>query len=139
MANFLDLPYPHPKRLPTSAEVSQCKAAIEDLDQAMRRVLEQIYDLKVQLRSIARKRGNYLSFITSFRRLPVEILSNIALLCLNNGTSITILTSINSHFRDTIIGMPSLWRAVYLTSGDYERGFAYSSIDKGIICTTRNS
>ncbi|PVF94873.1 hypothetical protein CPB86DRAFT_626007 [Serendipita vermifera] len=137
MTSLADLPSPHPKRLPNSAEIRQCKVAIAELDQNMQNILSQIQKLEEPLEDLAQRRANYASYIASFRRLPVEILSEIVVLSVQNGTSILTLTSIHSSLRDAILGMSSLWRSIrLLRNTGHELPFVYDTWDKTVSCST---
>ncbi|PVF94872.1 hypothetical protein CPB86DRAFT_876103 [Serendipita vermifera] len=114
MESILDLPFPHSRKLPSNTEVRQCKAAISVLDQGIEEIRMQVQKLEKQIEDLDRKRANYASYISPFRRLPVEILSEIFTLCLHNGTRISTLTSIHGGLRGVILGMPLLWRRIHL-------------------------
>jgi hypothetical protein len=131
MASILDLPFPHPRKLPTDAEVHQCKTIIAEIGRGIRDIEAEIENLKRRIGKLNRKRSNYNSYIAPFRRLPIEILGEIAILCTTNGDSITKMTSIHSSLRDAIIGMPSLWRYICLTAGS-GHGCAFNYCDKVI-------
>ncbi|PVF94869.1 hypothetical protein CPB86DRAFT_625990 [Serendipita vermifera] len=138
MATTAELPFPHPRKLPNNVEVRECKAAISVLDQNIEDIRMQMQKLEKQLEDLDQKRANYLSYISPFRWLPVEILGEIADICLYNGTNITTLTSIHSTLRNAIIGMQSLWRHVRLMAKStvYVRALSYDYLDATITYIT---
>lgn len=138
MGCLLNLPSPHPRRLPDKTEVRQCKVAIEALDRDIAHVTIQMQKLAAQLQGLNQKRENYASYIASFCRLPVEILSEIAITCLYHDIKIITLTSIHSSLREAVIGMSSLWRFIMLLHPSRSKSsFTYCRLSQKIICSTR--
>lgn len=128
------LPVPHPKRLPTHAETRLAQSAIEELDKGIGRLRAKVKELQKKIRGLQHKKANHVSFISPFRRIPAEVLAEIALMCLHTGDSLTKLTQINSNFRDAVIGTASIWRHVRITSGGR---FEYNLFDGSIGCETK--
>jgi hypothetical protein len=114
MASFSGLPFPHPRRLPNEAEVQQCKSIITEMDRDIDVLEIQIEKLNARLQDLKRKRANHVSYLAPFRRLPVEILCKIGMLCLQNDRNVIKITSIHSSLRDAMIGIPTLWRHIRL-------------------------
>jgi hypothetical protein len=98
---------PHPRRLPTTWEIHENRGKIRELD-------AKIADLKEQLEKLQRDRDVCASFISSFRRLPAEILCEIVLQAINKGQSPIRLSEVSASMRDAIIGMKQLWTTIYL-------------------------
>jgi hypothetical protein len=121
MASSSDLPFPHPRRLPTHAEAQQYKATIADMDKDIKTIEIQMEKLNERLQDLKRKRANHVSYLAPFRRLPAEILCKIGVLCLHNEDSITKITSIHSSLRYAMIGMSSLWRYIRLVEKSSRR------------------
>jgi hypothetical protein len=114
MASSSGLPFPHPRRLPNEAEVQQCKAIIIEVDKDINALELQVEKLNGRLQDLKRKRANHVSYLAPFRRLPVEILCKIGMLCLQNDRNVIKITSIHSSLRDAMIGNQTLWRHIRL-------------------------
>jgi hypothetical protein len=98
---------PHPRRLPTAWEIHENRAKIGELD-------AEIADLKEQLEKLQRDRDIRASFLSSFRRLPAEILCEIVLHAINKGQSPIKLSKVCASMRDAVIGMKRLWSTISL-------------------------
>jgi hypothetical protein len=128
MASVADLPFPHPRNYPNSAEARRCKEIIAKIDKKITSIELGTEERREQLEDLSRRRANYISYIAPFRRVPAEILSEIGLLCLKNQDPLTTVTSIHGLLRDAMIGMSSLWRRIRLSAYDSEspqRAFFY--------------
>ncbi|PVF94878.1 hypothetical protein CPB86DRAFT_788659 [Serendipita vermifera] len=119
------LPFPHPRQIPTEAEVRLARSILEELEQSITSIESNIQELQAQLLSLRQQRANYVSYISPFRRIPPEILAEIALICFHSGESLTKLTQINSTFRDAVTGTGSIWRRICLTRDGSVRPFRY--------------
>jgi hypothetical protein len=88
-------------------EIHENRDKIRELD-------AEIANLKEQLEKLRRDRNVRASFISSFRRLPAEILCEIVLHAINKGQSPIRLSEVSASMRDAIIGMKQLWTTIYL-------------------------
>ncbi|PVF93778.1 hypothetical protein CPB86DRAFT_714686 [Serendipita vermifera] len=78
MADFSQaLPIPHPRQRPTQAEVLTSQKEIHRLDSTISDLKRQISELQARLAPLQRERDNLASYISPFRRLPVDIISEI--------------------------------------------------------------
>lgn len=105
---------PHPKRLPLPEEIKENKTRVEELISQVaiiNRNIDKLFKRRSQLqREISERR----SFLAAFRRLPPEILSEIALRCVEGGGSPSQLNQICTSMRDAVNGTKSLWAKMYL-------------------------
>jgi hypothetical protein len=99
----------HPRRLPTAWEIQENRGKIRELD-------TNIADLKEQLEKLQADRNVRASFISSFRRLPAEILCEIIVNALNMGQSLARLSEVCASMRSAIIGMKQLWTNITLST-----------------------
>jgi hypothetical protein len=76
-------------------------------------VLEsQIRELQARLSPLQQERDNHASYISPFRRLPTDILTDILHICLDNGVKLKILTAICGTIRDNILTTTTFWNRV---------------------------
>jgi hypothetical protein len=99
---------PHPRRPPTAWEIHENRGKIRELD-------VKIADLQEQLEKLQRDRNVRASFLSSFRRLPAEILCEIVLHAVNNGLSPVRLSKVCASMREAVIGMKRLWTTIFLS------------------------
>ncbi|PVG01792.1 hypothetical protein CPB86DRAFT_58179 [Serendipita vermifera] len=124
---------PHPRYNPSATELLSCKGVIKGISEEISSIESQIRELTARIASLQRKRDNYMSYISPFRRLPSEILTEIVTICLDCDVRLTTVTQICGTARDVVIGMSSLWSKIaLLPSGRY----VYSP-SLGIFCTTK--
>ncbi|CAG8730828.1 15214_t:CDS:1, partial [Acaulospora colombiana] len=97
---------PHPKRLPTPNEILRIKDEVALLD-------FEIASLYTYLRELERDRDNKASFVAPIRRIPPEILGDIAMACLQVGIPPYILSQVSSLMRDAVNGMKKLWSSIH--------------------------
>ncbi|PVF95795.1 hypothetical protein CPB86DRAFT_561761 [Serendipita vermifera] len=106
------IPYPHPRHWLTVDEILFCKERINALN------IEIAYGSKRGTRTtwilLLRDRDNYMSYISPIRCLPVEILTEIFRICIENGVSRQTMTRICGTFREIVIGMSTIWRTIRL-------------------------
>jgi uncharacterized small protein (DUF1192 family) len=100
---------PHPRRLPTASEIQENQGKIYELD-------ARIADLKEELEKLERDRDVRSSFISSFRRLPAEILCEIIVLAVQKGASPIKLSKVCASMRAAVIGMKRLWTTIFLST-----------------------
>jgi hypothetical protein len=118
---------PHPRRRPDPAEIEEERRKIEELDQHIGNLADQIAEL-TQLRlaleqerlGLEQERLNRQSFIAPFRRMPTEILCEIAGHAVRQGTPQLLLNQICSVMRDAVNGFKAFWNHIYITkTSDY--------------------
>lgn len=120
------LPDPHPRHCPTHDEVSSSKSRIQTLNPDIEDLEMQIAELQTRLDRLRRERDNHASYVSPFRCLPVEILTDIIHICLENGVLHKTLMRICGRLRDLMIGTPSFWtklRIVSRMSYDFSQGY----------------
>jgi hypothetical protein len=114
MASADTLPFPHPRSCPAQAEILSHKVVIKTLEQDIIFLQNEISKLQTRLRHIQQQKDNRASYISPFRRLPSEILSEIVYVCLYDGIKLTALTQTCGTVRDIVVGMPALWSEILL-------------------------
>jgi hypothetical protein len=106
---------PHPRRRPDPAEIKEGRRKIEELNQQILHVAEQIEKLTQILLALERERLNCQAFIAPLHRMPTEILCEIALQAVHQGTSRLLLNQICSRMRVAVNGFKALWNHIYIT------------------------
>jgi hypothetical protein len=103
----MQIPNPHPRRLPTDDEVNHCLSVVKGLD-------AEISQLQKQLDALKERRLNHLSFISPIRCLPPELISEICLACVKVGVSPMTLNQVCGRFREIVNSMGELWSRIRL-------------------------
>lgn len=111
MSNWVE---PHPRRLPTSLEIEETHATVQQLDSEIDDLVVQISRLQDRVRQLKQERAQRLSFVAPFRRLPPELLVPIVELCINAGDPPTVLNSVCSSMRTAVNGMKRLWGTIHI-------------------------
>jgi len=108
---------PHPRRLPTGQEIRDNQYRIWEINTQVDELTTKIDGL-VQLRlTLQQEADNRKSFITSFRRLPAEILCAIAWQSWHHAeVSPTILNQVNATMREAVNGFKALWTEIRITT-----------------------
>ncbi|PVG01791.1 hypothetical protein CPB86DRAFT_870856 [Serendipita vermifera] len=132
MAQLLAIPLPHPRHNPSRTEILWCQSAIKDLSGEISSLESQIRELTSRLVPLQKKRDNYASYISPFRRLPPEILTEIVTICLDRGVKLATMTQICGTVRNVVIGIPSVWSKLVVIPND---AYKYSTLGK-IRCVT---
>jgi hypothetical protein len=114
MTSYEALPFPHPRNCPTRAEVVLHKNEIEIIKKDMINIESKISRLRTRLRYLQQRKANHVSYIAPLRRLPPEILSEIVLMCLNNGVKLKKLMQVCGTLREVATGMSTLWNKILL-------------------------
>ncbi|PVG01774.1 hypothetical protein CPB86DRAFT_57900 [Serendipita vermifera] len=114
MTDLVNLPFPHPRRLPSEIDVRYTKSLIGHLDRKMEDLENDISKLQTQLQQIQHKRVNLASYICPLRRLPTELLSVIIGIYLKQYGEITIIASVCSRLREVALGMAGVWSNISL-------------------------
>jgi hypothetical protein len=96
----------YPQRLPTPEEILQIKEEIQSMD-------SEIASLQIYLSRLKKDRENKAAFIAPFRRLPLEILGEIARFSLEMGEPPSTLNTICSSMRAAVNGMKALWTTMH--------------------------
>lgn len=112
---------PHPERLPTQHEIDENTSSIQDLDRRIAALTIQIEALDSIRCRLERERNVKASFIAPFRRLPPEILGEIAVQYQQLGGSLIVLTSVSSNIRRAVVCMKTLWSNLHII--DSREGF----------------
>jgi hypothetical protein len=118
MIDLANLPFPQLKQLPTGDDIRHSKSIIEQLDQNIVDLERNIKRLRAQLQEAQQKRAAYVSYVSPFRRLPTEVLSEIIILYLQSGGDITVITGICSRLREVALGMAGIWSHIALLPVD---------------------
>jgi hypothetical protein len=103
----MQIPNPHPRRLPTDDEVKHCTVVVEGLDAEISR-------LQKQLDALKERRLNHLSFISPIRCLPPKLISEICLACVKMGVSPMTLNQVCGRFREIVNSTSELWSRIHL-------------------------
>jgi hypothetical protein len=107
ITDWPNIPYPHPRQLPTEDDIRHSKSIIKKLDHDIRQ-------LQTQLQEVQQKRANHLSYISPLRRLPTEILNEILRICLEDGGNVLEIAGICSRLREVVLGMTGIWSNITL-------------------------
>jgi hypothetical protein len=116
MVNVKNLPSPHPRECPSLSDIQLSRAIIKNLERKIQLLQKKGNKRYIRIQDLYVKRANYLSYIAPFRRLPVEILSEIVYFSLSNSVELLTLTQICGRLRDVIINMALLWSHIHLSS-----------------------
>jgi hypothetical protein len=108
------LSYPHPRCCPTQDEIQSIKTEVNQLDECISDLEYQIQQLQARLAPLQRKRDNYASYISPLRNLPLDILTEIIQICLDNEVRREILGSICGTIRDAFVEVPGFWNKIRL-------------------------
>jgi hypothetical protein len=106
---------PHPPRRPYPAEIEEGRHKIEELDQQIAYLTNQTKEPTRLRLHLEQERRNCESFIAPFRRMPTEILCEIAWHAVWQGTSRLVLNQICALMRDAVNGFKALWNYIYIT------------------------
>jgi hypothetical protein len=109
MIDLMNLPFPHPRQLPSEDDIGRSKSIIEQLDRNIEDMEQDIRQLQTRIQEVQQKRTNYASYISPLRRLPAEILGEIIEICLQSGVHITVIAGICSRLREAVLGMAGIW------------------------------
>jgi hypothetical protein len=125
----MQIPNPHPRRLPTDEELKHCFSVVGDMDRQIAQIKERIEDLQMQLETLTATRMNHLSFISPIKRLPPELISEICETCVKAGISPLVLGQVCGRFREIVNRTGELWSRIHVTDGsgwsDYWGGEEY--------------
>jgi hypothetical protein len=119
MIDLANLPIPHPRQLPSGDDIRRSKSIIEQLDRTIEDLEQDIRQLQTRLQEVQQKRTNYASYISTLRRLPTEVLSEIILKCLQNEVDITVMAGISSRLREVALGMAGIWSNISLRGANH--------------------
>jgi hypothetical protein len=120
MIDLFNLPMPHPRHAPsTITEIQTCKSVVDDLERSIKRMRAEINKMELQIKLLQQRRDNYISYIAPLRRLPLEILSIIIMLCLDDDVDLSVLTQSCGVLRNAVLETSTIWRSVRLLSGFY--------------------
>jgi hypothetical protein len=117
--------------LPTEEDIRQSKLIIKQLDQNLEDSMQKIRQLQTQIQEVRRTRASYVSYLSSLRRLPEEVLREIITLCINSGVDVTVMAAICGRLREVVLGMASLWSKLSLRPFDDRNEYYVWSINVG--------
>jgi hypothetical protein len=107
-------------RVPSPQEIAQGRAIIRDADLKIAALSDQIENLERLRSNLQTVRDNQASFIATFRRLPPELLEEIALYYIDgqlpHGTGA--LEQVCSSLRAVVLGMKWIWQTIRLVYPD---------------------
>lgn len=129
--SFKPLSYPHPRRCPSRVEVISIRDRIRKLDSEILKVDGQNKGAQIQLANLHYEKENLTSYISPFRSLPIEIMTEILRLCLESGVRREKLMKICGTLRDVVTGTPTFWNKIQICYwGQYKasKGTNYSKI-----------
>jgi hypothetical protein len=106
---------PHPRRIATPDEVQENKRQIQALDDQINAMIRATDGSAQELLQLQQERANRLSFIAPYRRLPTEILSEIAWHCVHKGIKPSDLNQIDAAMRYAVNGFRALWSRIFVT------------------------
>jgi hypothetical protein len=111
---------PHPMRVPSPQEIAQGRAIIRDADLKIAALSDQIENLERLRSNLQTVRDNQASFIATFRRLPPELLEEIAQCYIKklepHGTGG--LEQVCSSLRAVVLGMKWIWQTIRIVHLD---------------------
>jgi hypothetical protein len=106
---------PHPRRNATPDEVQETKRQIQALDDQIKAMIRKIHGYAQELVQLRQERANRLSFIAPYRRLPPEILGEIAWHCVEQRMKPYNLNQIDAAMRYAVNGFRALWSSILVT------------------------
>jgi hypothetical protein len=111
---------PHPTRLPSPAEIAESRAIIQDADLKIAALTSQIESLEKLRFDLQTIRDNQASFISNFRRLPPELLQEIALYYIDemDPYRVGVLDQVCSSLREVVLRMKWLWQTIHIVQAD---------------------
>jgi hypothetical protein len=116
MTNLETFSITNPRSIPSTDEIRLSNSVIKILDKDIEDLEVQLEALQNRLQNLRQRRANYASYISSFRRLPTELLRDILNICLLNGQDILVFTQVCSRLREVAIGMTHIWSKISLRS-----------------------
>jgi hypothetical protein len=109
---------PHPRRIATPAEVRENKRQIQALDDQIKEITGTNERPTQEILQLQQERANRLSFIAPYRRLPTEVLAEIARYCVREGMKPSKLNQVDTAMRYAVNGFKAFWSSIFLTKGD---------------------
>jgi len=89
------------------------KSKIQTINGSINEMISMAEDLTQKLLQLQQERANRLSFIATYRRLPIEILCEIAWHCLQIGMQPSVLNRVDTAMRYAVNGFKALWARIY--------------------------
>ncbi|PVG01782.1 hypothetical protein CPB86DRAFT_823378 [Serendipita vermifera] len=144
MANLETWSILSPRLIPSADEIRLSKGIIEQLDQEIEDLEGQISKLQTRLEHFKHRRATHASYISPFRRLPIELLGDILSKCLEDNCDVVALAQVCARLRAVALGMTQIWSNISLRSMErtqrYRRTTSWryygSSLEGGIQCVT---
>jgi hypothetical protein len=106
---------PHPRRIATPAEVGENRRQIQALDDQIKAMTGKNEGPNQELLGLEQERANLQSFIAPYRRLPTELLGEIAWHCVQEGMKPSKLNQIDTAMRYAVNGFKALWSSIFVT------------------------
>jgi hypothetical protein len=110
----------HPRHIPSNAEVREQQWQIQGLDHQIEAAMASTEGSAQVVIELRQERANRVSFIAPFRRLPIEILCEVAWQCAKQGTKPSVLNQVNEAMRYAVNGFKALWANLYVSILDTE-------------------
>jgi hypothetical protein len=119
---------PHPTRLPSPEEIAEGRTIIRDVDLKIAALSSQIDGLERLKSNLQTIRDNQASFIASFRRLPPEILEEIALCYIDAQElrGVGVLDQVCSSLRAVVLRMKWIWQTIRIVEPRNSRDYPVS-------------
>jgi hypothetical protein len=92
------------------------KSKIQTINGSIDEMVSMTEESKQKLLQLRQERANRVSFIAAYRRLPTEILCEIAWHCLQIGMQPYILNQVDTAMRYAVNGFKALWARIYIQS-----------------------
>lgn len=131
---------PHPTRLPSPKEIEEGRAIIRDADLRIAELSRQIEPLKRLRSHFQTIRANQMSFLSTFRRLPPEILEEIALHYINAQEvyGVGILDQVCSSLRAVVWRMKWIWKTIHIVQPRLSDCYPVSPFIESQLCLRRD-
>jgi hypothetical protein len=111
---------PHPTHLPSPEEITEGRAIIRDADLKIVALSSQIDGLERLRSNLQTIRDNQTSFLAPFRRLPPELLEEIALYYIDaqEFRGVGALDQVCSLLREVVLRMKWIWKRIHIVHKD---------------------
>ena len=122
---------PHPTRLPSPEEITEGRAIIRDADLKIAAFSSQIDGLERLRSNLKTIRDNQASFLAPFRRLPPELLKEIALYHIDTQEfrGVGALDQVCSSLRAVVLRMKWIWERIHIIHEDRSHYYPVSLFD----------
>ena len=90
------------------------KSKIQTINGSIGEMVSMAEESTQNLLQLRQDRANRLSFIATYRRLPTEILCEIAWHCLQIGMQPSVLNRVDTAMRYAVNGFKAIWASIYI-------------------------